>query len=227
MNATAGATLTGVPFFSSEIYRLAEIDAPDVDQQLSQARAMLNQAEANLELAKITAARYQDLIQTKSVSQQEVDQNNQNLAAQQANVQAATANVGRLEQMQGFENGRLQTAARAVGVMQAAYEAAASYAAHRVVFGLPIGEYQLTQVKLGRMAMLVQATRQFAQLAGEDDRLPEAPQIFPARRPRPDPGQFCVFRRPLAVMVGSVGGIQERRSLSHDVSPRCLPATCA
>ena len=82
---------------------LAEIDAPDVDQQLSQARAMLDQAEANLELAKITAARYQDLIQTKSVSQQEVDQNNQNLAAQQANVQAAAANVGRLEQMQGFE----------------------------------------------------------------------------------------------------------------------------
>jgi RND family efflux transporter MFP subunit len=82
---------------------LAEIDAPDVDQQLSQSRAMLTQSEANLELAKITAARYQDLIQTKSVSQQEVDQNNQNLAAQQANVQAATANVGRLEQMQGFE----------------------------------------------------------------------------------------------------------------------------
>jgi len=82
---------------------LAEIDAPDVDQQLNQARAMLNQSEANLELAKITTARYQDLIQTKSVSQQEVDQNNQNLAAQQANVQAATANVGRLEQMQGFE----------------------------------------------------------------------------------------------------------------------------
>jgi len=82
---------------------LAEIDAPDVDQQLSQARAMLNQTEANLELAKITAARYQDLIQTKSVSQQEVDQNNQNLAAQRANAEAATANVGRLEQMQGFE----------------------------------------------------------------------------------------------------------------------------
>jgi RND family efflux transporter MFP subunit len=82
---------------------LAQIDAPDVDQQLSQARAMLSQTEANLQLAKITAARYQDLIQSKSVSQQEVDQNNQNLAAQQANQQAATANVGRLEQMQGFE----------------------------------------------------------------------------------------------------------------------------
>jgi (2S)-methylsuccinyl-CoA dehydrogenase len=63
-------------------------------------------------------------------------------------------------QMQGFENGRLQTAARALGVMQAAYEAALSYARERVVFGSPIVDYQLTQWKLGRMAVLIQATRQ-------------------------------------------------------------------
>ena len=63
-------------------------------------------------------------------------------------------------QMQGFENGRLQTAARALGVMQAAYEAAAAYAAERKVFGSPILEYQLTQAKLGRMAVIIQATRQ-------------------------------------------------------------------
>jgi (2S)-methylsuccinyl-CoA dehydrogenase len=63
-------------------------------------------------------------------------------------------------QMQGFENGRLQTAARALGVMQAAYEAAAEYAANRKVFGSPILEYQLTQAKLGRMAVIIQATRQ-------------------------------------------------------------------
>ena len=65
-------------------------------------------------------------------------------------------------QMEGFENGRLQTAARAVGVMQAAYEAAAAYAANRVAFGAPIGEYELTKVKLARMAVLIQASRQFA-----------------------------------------------------------------
>jgi RND family efflux transporter MFP subunit len=82
---------------------LAEIDAPEVDQQLNQARAVLKQAETNLELARITAPRYQELIKTNSVSQQEVDQNNQNLAAQDANVQAAVAAVNRLEQMQGFE----------------------------------------------------------------------------------------------------------------------------
>jgi RND family efflux transporter MFP subunit len=82
---------------------LAEIDAPEVDQQLNQARAMLKQTETNLALAKVTAPRYQELIKTNSVSQQEVDQNNQNLAAQTANVQAAEADVSRLEQMQGFE----------------------------------------------------------------------------------------------------------------------------
>jgi (2S)-methylsuccinyl-CoA dehydrogenase len=63
-------------------------------------------------------------------------------------------------QMQGFENGRLQTAARALGIMQAAYEAAASYAANRSVFGSPIGDYQLTQAKLGRMVAIIAATRQ-------------------------------------------------------------------
>jgi (2S)-methylsuccinyl-CoA dehydrogenase len=65
-------------------------------------------------------------------------------------------------QMAGFENGRLQTAARAVGVMQAAYEAALDYANNRTVFGQSIVDYQLTQVKLGRMAVLTQAGRQMA-----------------------------------------------------------------
>jgi (2S)-methylsuccinyl-CoA dehydrogenase len=62
----------------------------------------------------------------------------------------------------GFENGRLQTAARAIGVMQAAYEAGRDYANDRTVFGQPLGEYQLSQVKLARMAMLIQAGRQYA-----------------------------------------------------------------
>jgi (2S)-methylsuccinyl-CoA dehydrogenase len=65
-------------------------------------------------------------------------------------------------QMAGFENGRLQTAARAVGVMQAAYEAALDYAENRKVFGHSIIDYQLTRAKLGRMAVLTQAGRQFA-----------------------------------------------------------------
>jgi (2S)-methylsuccinyl-CoA dehydrogenase len=64
-------------------------------------------------------------------------------------------------QMAGFENGRLQTAARAVGVMQAAYEEAVQYAADRTVFGRSVDDFQLTQAKLARMAAIIQASRQF------------------------------------------------------------------
>ena len=64
--------------------------------------------------------------------------------------------------MAGFENGRLQTAARALGVMQAAYEAAVDYAQNRKVFESNIIEYQLIRAKLGRMAMLIQAGRQLS-----------------------------------------------------------------
>ncbi len=81
-----------------------------------------------------------------------------------ANLVGGEEGVGRgfYSQMAGFENGRLQTAARALGVMQAAYEAASEYAANRVVFGRPIGGYQLTQAKLTRMAVLIQVARQFS-----------------------------------------------------------------
>ena len=65
-------------------------------------------------------------------------------------------------QMAGFENGRLQTAARAVGVMQAALEEARSYAEERKVFGQAVGDYQLTQAKLARMAVTIQGARQFS-----------------------------------------------------------------
>jgi (2S)-methylsuccinyl-CoA dehydrogenase len=65
-------------------------------------------------------------------------------------------------QMAGFENGRLQTASRAVGLMQAAFDAGLEYAQERVVFDRPIFEYQLTQAKLVRMAALICAGRQFS-----------------------------------------------------------------
>ncbi len=84
-------------------------------------------------------------------------------------------------QMAGFENGRLQTAARAVGVMQAAYEASLDYAQNRVVFGSPISDYELTRVKLGRMAVITQASRQFsyavARLMGKGEGAMEASMV--------------------------------------------------
>ncbi len=68
--------------------------------------------------------------------------------------------------MAGFAGGRIQTAARAVGVMQAAYERALSYAQERVVFGYPIGDYQLTQIKLARIATYLAVSRQFTYSVG-------------------------------------------------------------
>jgi (2S)-methylsuccinyl-CoA dehydrogenase len=64
-------------------------------------------------------------------------------------------------QMEGFSGGRLQTAARAAGVMQAALEAAIRYTKERKVFGVPVANYQLTKWKLARMSMLTQVARQF------------------------------------------------------------------
>jgi (2S)-methylsuccinyl-CoA dehydrogenase len=65
-------------------------------------------------------------------------------------------------QMEGFENGRLQTAARAVGLMQAAFEAGLTYAQERTVFGRAVFDYQLSKVKLAKMAALICAGRQFS-----------------------------------------------------------------
>jgi (2S)-methylsuccinyl-CoA dehydrogenase len=81
-----------------------------------------------------------------------------------ANLVGGEAGLGRgfYLQMAGFENGRLQTAARAVGLMQAAFEAGLSYAQERKVFGAPVFDYQLSKVKLARMAALIQAGRQFS-----------------------------------------------------------------
>ena len=82
---------------------LAEIDAPEVDQQLQQARDDLATAEANLRLAEITATRYKDLMKTDSVAQQDVDNATGNLDARRTAVESAQSNVKRLEDLQSFE----------------------------------------------------------------------------------------------------------------------------
>jgi len=82
---------------------LADIETPEVDQQLRQARADLQTAEANLHLAEITANRYEGLLKTDSVSKQDADNAEGNFAAQKATVHAAEANVKRLEELQSFE----------------------------------------------------------------------------------------------------------------------------
>src|SRR6267143_1961651 len=82
---------------------LAEIETPEVDRQLEQARADLDTAQANLKLAKITATRWQDLVSNGSVSQQETDQAVSNLSAVKSAAESSAANVRRLEQLQSFE----------------------------------------------------------------------------------------------------------------------------
>jgi (2S)-methylsuccinyl-CoA dehydrogenase len=69
--------------------------------------------------------------------------------------------------MSGFSGGRIQTAARATGVMQAAFEKALSYAKERQVFGKAVAEYQLTKVKLSRMLATLTASRQFGYAVAE------------------------------------------------------------
>jgi multidrug efflux system membrane fusion protein len=82
---------------------LARIDTPEVDQELNQSRAARQQIVAQMELAKITADRWQNLLKTDSVSAQEVDQNTSGYKQAQANLAASDANVRRLEQLEGFK----------------------------------------------------------------------------------------------------------------------------
>jgi len=82
---------------------LAVIETPEVDQQLQQARANLETAQANLRQAQITADRWQALLESDSVSKQETDVAVSALSAMKATVNSNVANVRQLEQLQGFQ----------------------------------------------------------------------------------------------------------------------------
>lgn len=82
---------------------LADIDTPEIDQELRQARATRQQVEAQVQLAKSTAERWQNLRKSDSVSQQEADQQTSAYTQAQANLAAAEANVKRLEEMEAFK----------------------------------------------------------------------------------------------------------------------------
>lgn len=82
---------------------LAEIETPEIDQQLNQSRAELERMQANEQLAGVTSNRWQALLAKHAVSQQEADQAKSNFIAEQAAVDASRANVRRLEQLQSYE----------------------------------------------------------------------------------------------------------------------------
>jgi RND family efflux transporter MFP subunit len=83
---------------------LAQIDTPEVDQELNQGRAARQQILSQMELAKITSERWENLRKTDSVSAQEADQQSSGYQQSQANLIAADANVRRLEQLESFKN---------------------------------------------------------------------------------------------------------------------------
>ena len=82
---------------------LAEIETPEVDDQLQQARADLATAEANHEIARKTATRWNELSQTGNVSKQDADQATGTMHARLAAVESARFNVARLEKLQAFK----------------------------------------------------------------------------------------------------------------------------
>jgi RND family efflux transporter MFP subunit len=82
---------------------LAEIDTPEIDQELSQAKATREQIQAQMDMAKISADRWTNLRKTDSVSQQEADQQTNAYTQARANLAAANANVRRLEEMESFK----------------------------------------------------------------------------------------------------------------------------
>lgn len=92
----------GSPVTKGEL--LAKIDTPEVDQELNQSRATRQQIVAQMDLAKISADRWQNLRKTDSVSAQEADQYDSGYKQSQANLAAADANVRRLEQLEGFKD---------------------------------------------------------------------------------------------------------------------------
>ena len=82
---------------------LAEIDSPEINQQLEQAQANLTLAQANLELANTTDVRWKELLKTSSVSEQEAAEKAATKATAAANVESVRAEVRRLQELQGFE----------------------------------------------------------------------------------------------------------------------------
>jgi len=126
-------------------------------------------------------------------------------------------------QMQGFAAGRLQTGGRASGLAQAALEVTATYVGERKQFGRPIGEYQLTQYKLGRMATHLAAARQLTYAAA---RLMDADESVSL-----EPSMCKLFASDVAVWVTQEGqqlhggwGYAEEYAISrHVVDATVLP----
>jgi membrane fusion protein, multidrug efflux system len=104
---TSGYVVNWTKDIGSRVRRgelLAKIDTPEVDQELMQARASREQVQAQMQFAKTSSERWQNLRKSDAVSQQEADTQSSGFDQARANFAAADANVRRLEQLESFKN---------------------------------------------------------------------------------------------------------------------------
>jgi RND family efflux transporter MFP subunit len=185
---------------------VAEIDSPEIDQQLRQARATLGvtqasllQAQANQELAKVASDRWAALVKERAVSQQEADEKRLALAAREADVEAARAaikaqeaNVKRLEELQSFKqilapfDGVITSRNVEVGTLVSEGSGSGTRELFRMVqlqslrFHVPVPESFVTSIKGGMAASLAFDAYPGRTFAGEVSRLAGA--VDPASR---------------------------------------------
>ena len=125
-------------------------------------------------------------------------------------------------QLDGFSQGRLQTAGRAVGVMQAAFEDAHQYAKQRVVFGQPIGANQLARSKLGAMALRLHSSRRLSYAAadlvdaGSGQTEASLAKLYSSRAAE-------IVTRDAAQLHGAMGYSEEVNASRYFVDARVLP----
>lgn len=142
---------------------LADIDTPELDQQLEQAKADLVSAIANQQLAEVTAKRWLNLLVTDSVSKQETDQKVADLAARKAQVDAARANVNRIEAFENFKrvvapfNGVVTARKTDVGALINAGSGIELFNVATIDplrLYVPVPQYYTQMIKVGRLAEL-------------------------------------------------------------------------
>lgn len=131
-------------------------------------------------------------------------------------------NRGFYLQLEGFSQGRLQTAARAVGLMQAAWEAAAGYTDQRIVFGRPVSANQLARAKLGEMLVALEGARRLSYLAaglvdgGQGQMEASLAKLYASRRAES-------VARDAAQLHGGMGYSEETDAARYFVDARVLP----
>lgn len=154
---------------------LAEIETPELDQELERTRHELAEAQALLGLAKITAARYTDLLKTASVNEQETAEKQADYTLKAAVVEAARANLRRLEELRGF--------ARVTAPFEATVTARDVDVGDLITAGSAKQLFRLAQTDRLRVYVRVPQTGAVAVAPGQEAELllPERPnRVFPA-----------------------------------------------